>query len=56
MRLVRGPGGQMMDARKISGWVTAPDGSRVVCPRCEGRAFIQLGEVCNTLASCWARS
>jgi len=35
----------MVDARKIAGWVTAPDGSRVVCPRCEGRAFISLGEV-----------
>ena len=45
MRLVKGPGGEMVDARKIAGWVTASDGSREVCPRCEGRAFIQLGEV-----------
>ena len=43
--LVKGPGGQMVDARKIMGWVAAPDGTRVVCPRCEGRAFIRLGEV-----------
>ena len=41
----------MMDARRIAGWVTAPDGSRAVCPRCEGRAFIRLGEVRNLLMS-----
>ena len=35
----------MVDARKIMGWVAAPDGTRVVCPRCEGRAFVRLGEV-----------
>lgn len=49
MRLVRGPGGQMVDARRISGWITAPDGSRAVCPRCEGTAFIRLGEVRDAL-------
>lgn len=60
VRLVRGPGGQMVDARRIAGWVTAPDGSRAVCPRCEGRAFIRLGEVRDMLTSCfevqWALS
>ena len=45
VRLVRGPRGQMMDARKVMGWVAAADGSRAVCPRCEGRAFIRLSEV-----------
>ena len=45
VRLVKGPRGQMMDARKVMGWVTAADGSRAVCPRCEGRAFIRLSEV-----------
>jgi hypothetical protein len=45
VRLVKGPGGKMVDARKIMGWVAAPDGTRVVCPRCEGQAFIRLGEV-----------
>ena len=39
----------MVDARRIAGWVTAPDGSRAVCPRCEGRAFIRLGEVSDML-------
>ena len=38
----------MVDARRIAGWVTAPDGRRAVCPRCEGSAFIRLGEVRDT--------
>lgn len=45
MRLVRGPGGRMVDASRILGWVTSPDGRRAVCPRCEGQGFIRLGEV-----------
>lgn len=45
VRLVKGPRGQMMDARKVMGWITAADGSRAVCPRCEGAAFIRLSEV-----------
>ena len=45
VRLVRGPGGRMVDARKLAGWVTAPDGRQMPCPRCEGEAFIRLNGV-----------
>lgn len=45
VRLVKGPGGQMMDASKVAGWVVLPDGQRTVCPRCQGAAFIRLDDV-----------
>ena len=35
----------MVDARKLAGWVTAPDGHQMPCPRCEGDAFIRLDGV-----------
>jgi hypothetical protein len=45
VRLVRGPGGRMVDARKVAGWIAGPDGQRIVCPRCEGEAFIRINGV-----------
>ena len=35
----------MVDARKVAGWVTTPDGQRLPCPRCEGEAFLRLNGV-----------
>ena len=52
MRLVKGPGGRMVDARKLAGWVTMPDGERAVCPRCEGEAFIRLNGVRHCSQPC----
>ncbi len=46
---MRGPKGEMMDARRVAGWVTLPDGQRTVCPRCEGQAFIRAKGVSSLM-------
>ena len=38
-----------MDARRVAGWVTLPDGQRTVCPRCEGQAFIRAKGVSSLM-------
>ena len=52
VRMVQLPGGRLIDARKVPGIVTMPDGRRIACPRCRGTGYVDVGKVfCR--AACW---
>ena len=45
VRMVQLPGGRLIDARKVPGIVTMPDGRRIACPRCRGTGYVDVGKV-----------
>jgi hypothetical protein len=53
IRMIRLPGGRLVDPRTVKGWVILPDGRKIVCGRCGGRAILKRGdEVGTTVSSC----
>lgn len=42
VRMVRLPGGRLVDPRTVKGWVILPDGRKVVCGRCGGRSVLKF--------------
>lgn len=45
VRMVRLPGGRLVDPRTVKGWVILPDGRKVVCGRCGGRSVLKLANL-----------
>eukprot|EP00884_Botryococcus_braunii_P002865 jgi/Botrbrau1/1257/Bobra.0163s0050.1 len=41
VRMIRLPGGRLVDPRTVKGWVILPDGRKIVCGRCGGRALLR---------------